>query len=537
MGGLAEPRGGHRFTPEGRTGNGEVSARRARTTTRVAVVNETRDLVREARTLVVLGMAAWVLGAVAIDPLVLADADTATWRVIELRALGAAALCGAYLAIRQRRCTDRCAWSVVVGCGAMICALSGVLATITAPGSARTGSPYDLIPALMVAGVGLVMVPGWRIGAAIAASWLVCYLGAPVAAAAMHRDPHLAPRLAACALAQAALLAVAVTASHRTWRLRHELFASRQLGDYRLMSPLGGGMSEVWLAWDEAHRREVALKLLRTPGTPDSTRARFAREVELVRSLRAPQVARIYDFGVTDDGFAYIAFEYLRGMDLDAMVTAFGPMPPERAVHLFAQACRGLAVAHRVGVVHRDVKPANLHCSDRKNEEDELHILDFGVARTIDQPGVTLDGTVVGTPAYMAPESFDGAPVSAAGDVYALGAACYYALTGSAPFDGDNASDLRRAHQHAPLVPPSLRAQVEVPRPLEKIILRCLAKEPAARYADAAALGTALEDCARLMPGWKREDAARWWQRARVSRAATPPATKERTTEVEVIRV
>ena len=215
---------------------------------------------------------------------------------------------------------------------------------------------------------------------------------------------------------------------------------------------------------------------------------------------------------------------------------AFGPVEPERAVHLFAQACHGLAVAHRVGVVHRDVKPANLHCSDRKHEEDSVHILDFGVARPMDEAGVTMDGTVVGTPAYMSPEAFEGAAVTAASDVYSLGAALYFALTGTQPFDGESASDLRRAHQHAPLIPPSLRAQNEVPRPLEKVVLRCLAKDPSARYPDAASLGTALDSVARQLPPWKREDASRWWHRARVGRPAAPMVpTRERTTEVEVV--
>jgi serine/threonine-protein kinase len=372
----------------------------------------------------------------------------------------------------------------------------------------------------------------WPVGAAIAIPLLLCFV---VALAGLAPNASNG-KVAAMVIAQALLLAATVTASHRAWHLQHELYSSRRLGDYRLMAPLGGGMSEVWLAWDEPHRREVALKLLRTPGTAEATRMRFAREVELVRSLRAPQMARIYDFGVTDDGFAFIAFEYHRGMDLEALVTAFGALEPERAVHLFAQACRGLAVAHRVGVVHRDVKPANLHCSDRKNEEDSVHILDFGVARPIDEVGVTLDGTVVGTPAYMSPEAFEGSGLTPAADVYSLGAALYFALTGTPPFDGDTASDLRRAHQLAPLVPPSLRAQVELPRTLEKIVLRCLAKDPSTRFQDAAELGAALDHVARLLPSWKRDDAARWWHRARVGRPATPMApTRERTTEVEVV--
>jgi serine/threonine-protein kinase len=146
-----------------------------------------------------------------------------------------------------------------------------------------------------------------------------------------------------------------------------------------------------------------------------------------------------------------------------------------------------------------------------------------------------MEGAAVGTPAYMPPEAFMGGAVTPASDVYSLGAALYFAVTGSPPFDGDSAADLRRAHLHAPLVPPSLRCCKEVPRALEKIILRCLAKQPEDRFADAAELGVALERCARQLPAWTRDDAARWWHRARAGRLATPAMTKERTTEVEVV--
>lgn len=350
------------------------------------------------------------------------------------------------------------------------------------------------------------------------------------AAGGVHLDVATSIAIAA----HLALVAAASVAARQAWHLQHALYASRRLGNYRLMSPLGGGMSEVWLAWDELRRREVALKLLRTTGTPEATRARFAREVELVRGLRSPHLTRVHEFGVTDDGYAYIAFEYLRGMDLEALVGAFGPLEPARAVQLFIGACRGLGVAHRVGVLHRDVKPANLHCSDRKGEEDHVRILDFGVSRAIDEAGVTLDGTAVGTPAYMSPEAFDGTATPAS-DVYAIGASLYFALTGVPPFDGATAGELRGAHQRAPLVPPSLRASVDLPGSLERVILRCLAKAPAKRYRDADEVGAALEACARLLPAWKPEDAARWWHQARVGRISTRMPTQQRTTEVEAV--
>jgi len=136
----------------------------------------------------------------------------------------------------------------------------------------------------------------------------------------------------------------------------------------------------------------------------------------------------------------------------------------------------------------------------------------------------------------MSPEAFEGGTPTPASDVYALGAALYFCLTGSPPFDGDSVADLRAAHQRAPLVPPSLRASIDLPRALEKVVLRCLAKSPADRYRDAAELGEALETCGRLMAPWRREDAARWWHRSLAGRVTTRVTTKERTTEVVVIR-
>jgi serine/threonine-protein kinase len=336
--------------------------------------------------------------------------------------------------------------------------------------------------------------------------------------------------------ALAAALASALVHSHRHWQLRHQLYESRRLDRYRLMLPIGhGGMNDVWLAWDETRRREVALKLLRTQGTPAATRARFAREAEINRLVRSPHTVRIDDFGVSEDGFAYIALEYLRGMDLDELVAAFGPLGPRRAVHLMRQACEGLGAAHRCGVVHRDIKPANLHCTDERGAEDLLRILDFGVARRLDLEE-SLDDGVIGTPAYMPPEAFRRDPVTPASDVYALGATFYFALTGVPPVDADSPAGFGRAHELAPIVPPSLRSGVDLPRPIEKVILRCLAKKPGDRFADAAELGAVLDEAAHELEPWTRDDAARWWQHARLGTGRMRARHPEHTTDVEAPR-
>jgi serine/threonine protein kinase len=255
-----------------------------------------------------------------------------------------------------------------------------------------------------------------------------------------------------------------------------------------------------------------------------------------VRMLRSPHIVRTYDFGVTGDGFAYIALEYLRGLDLDALVHAHGPIEPRRALRLMRQACRGLGDAHDAGVIHHDVKPANLHISDQRGAEDLLRILDFGVAGSMHERAT--GGVVVGTPAYMAPESFTGDGNTPAADVYALGATFYFALTGVPPIDGDTPYELQRAHERAPVVPPSLRSGVDVPRAFERIILRCLAKAPEDRYPNAAAVGDALDQVLPLVRTWTREDAARWWRHARTGALNVPTGGgAEHTTDVGIIKL
>jgi serine/threonine-protein kinase len=502
---------------------------------------QARDGALDERRFVLALGAIWLLGALVVDPLVIARADAAL--VVGLRVLGAGVLAlGAY-AVWRGRSSARGAWIVLGALGAALSAVAGAIAAVAATaGVAAWPAPVGATPLFALVALAATASPPWRVGVPLAAAWLAAHtsalaLGAWVDddVAAALSDGRAARGVLATFVVQLGAVVFIVIGAHRAWRLRHELFESRRLGHYRLMSPLGVGMNEVWLAWDEQRRREVALKLLRTPGCAEVTRARFEREAELVRALRSSHTTRIYDYGVTDDGYAYISFEYLRGLDLDALVHAFGPLDVGRAHHMMVQVCRGVGVAHAAGVVHRDVKPANLHCSDQAGAEDHTRILDFGVARRVGLSDVTLDGTVVGTPAYMSPEAFDGADLTPQSDVYSIGATFYFALTGVPPFDGASFDELRGAHTRAPVVPPSLRIATDVPRAFERVILRCLAKSPADRYPDALALGAALEACARDVPAWSREDASRWWHRARVGRMPVVATNRERTTEVEVV--
>ena len=207
-----------------------------------------------------------------------------------------------------------------------------------------------------------------------------------------HEQGALA-ELGVGALFTTALLAFSTVSGHLLWASRKQLYEARRLGRYRLTSPLGeGGMNEVWLARDEALRRDVALKVLRAaPGVGDDRWVRFEREAQVASTLTSPHTIKIFDYGASDDGIAYIAMERLRGLDLDAMVDAWGPLAVPRAVHFTRQACLSLAEAHEHGLVHRDVKPGNLFALSTSGDEDFLKVLDFGVVRELGAPAADAD--------------------------------------------------------------------------------------------------------------------------------------------------
>ncbi len=306
-------------------------------------------------------------------------------------------------------------------------------------------------------------------------------------------------------------VAVAAVSGQIAWNARIDLQRARRIGRYRLEAPLGrGGMNEVWLAWDESLKRKVALKILRSQATLDSHAAqRFEREALALSQLGSSNTVRIFDFGASDDGFSYIAMEYLRGADLDQLVRRSGPLPPARVVHFGIQACRSLAEAHAAGIVHRDVKPANLFASDDTGEADHLKVLDFGIARS-SSSGATTTNVVAGTPAYMAPEAFWSGAADARSDVYSLGATMYFLLTGTAPFEGRGAM---AGSAHLLEVPeaPSMRLGCPLPDALEAVVLRCLEKGAEHRFASAAALSEALSSCAETLSAWSAEQACAAW--------------------------
>ncbi|UJR83177.1 serine/threonine-protein kinase [Sandaracinus amylolyticus] len=290
-----------------------------------------------------------------------------------------------------------------------------------------------------------------------------------------------------------------VVAGHWLWELRRQVFAARVLGRYRLVRKLGaGGMGEVWLARDAALRRDVALKILRVGRgqlTPHSV-ARFEREVRALVDLSHPNVVRVFDYGVSEDGIWYYVMEQLHGDTLVELAAREAPIGAARVVDLVAQAASALGEAHRRGIVHRDIKPANVFVTVTPEGRDVVKVLDFGIAK-VDEPSseasLTSTGVVLGTPSWFAPESVTGAPAGPPADVWGLGAVAYLLLTGHRPIEANGALEYASAVLQRAIPRPSEHLGAPMPRELEDIVMRCLARDPSDRFSDAEELVRALD--------------------------------------------
>jgi serine/threonine-protein kinase len=309
--------------------------------------------------------------------------------------------------------------------------------------------------------------------------------------------------------------ALAIYGSFLVNGLRVELHEARKFGQYRLIQKVGeGGMGEVFLAEHALLKRPCALKQIKGSASSDPLAvARFEREVQSAARLAHPNTIEIFDYGRTVDGTFYYVMEYLRGMSLADLLRECGPLPPGRVVYLFRQVCAGLAEAHGLGMVHRDLKPGNVFVAVRGGEWDVAKILDFGLVKLTGDPGaapLTTDMVVSGTPPFMAPEQAAGErTLDARADLYALGAVMYCALTGRPPFEGNNPFAVMMAHARDPVTP--LRAlRPEVPGDLEQVVLCCLFKRPEDRYQSSEAVGEALAACA-CAAEWSPRDAKAWW--------------------------
>jgi serine/threonine-protein kinase len=290
------------------------------------------------------------------------------------------------------------------------------------------------------------------------------------------------------------------------------------LGHYRLVEKLGeGGMGEVWRARHQLLARPCAVKLIRPDrlGGRDREAAveRFRLEARSIARLTSPNTVRLYDFGVSESGSLYFVMELLLGLDLFALVRGFGPLPPERVVAVLQQACRSLGEAHEAGLLHRDVKPANLFLCRLGLDCDVVKVLDFGLVKSIggdDDAQITREGALTGSPAYLPPERAGGGPGDVSSDIYSLGCAAFFLLTGRTVFTGEPMA-MVLDHVRTPPERPSAASGRPVPEALEEIVMACLEKSPSRRPATAIELGRRLGEVSLESP-WTPERAEAWWR-------------------------
>ena len=300
--------------------------------------------------------------------------------------------------------------------------------------------------------------------------------------------------------------------------------AGTRLGPYSILGSLGaGGMGEVYRARDTTLNRDVAIKVLPELFSRDpDRRARFEREAQAVAALSHPNVLAIYEFGTSGET-SYAAMELLDGETLRDRIDR-GPQAARRAVDICAQIARGLAAAHEKGIVHRDVKPENVFVT----REGRVKILDFGLASQRVPSGISADltmpptdaGTVLGTVGYMAPEQVRGLPADARSDIFALGATLYELVSGRGAFHRESAAETMSAIAREDPAPMSSTAAAAISPTVERIIWRCLEKDPAARFQSCHDLAFALENASVdsgtasaggvTVPSWR----SRWWPAA-----------------------
>ncbi len=361
---------------------------------------------------------------------------------------------------------------------------------------------------------------------AVAVAWATGAYGDVSALSVAEASVAAAIPIGICAAVSLLVIARNLRRAHALAELTRDL---DQLGSYVLERKLGeGGMGDVWLARHDMLAMPAAVKrikpdLMAGDDEVDIALARFEREARATAQLSSAHTISIYDFGRTADGAFYYVMELLEGMDLVTLVEQSGPLPDGRVRHILLQACDSLGEAHAAGMIHRDVKPANIMLCRQGHAYDVVKVLDFGLVRTesalpsvpvptpeatseADQD-LTLPGTISGTPAYMAPEQLEeDVVIDGRADLYSLGCVAYFLLTGGPPLRGESAMmTLALAATETP-DPPSTRRTRSLSLELEAIVLRLLSKDPRARHEDADALAKALLSCPVTEP-WSQQDA------------------------------
>jgi hypothetical protein len=323
----------------------------------------------------------------------------------------------------------------------------------------------------------------------------------------------------------------AYTGAQLVYGLGREVTAAREFGSYQLVERLGqGGMGEVWRARHRMLARSAAIKLIRPtiqgagrPGVSEEARRRFEHEAQATALLRSPHTVELFDFGVSTDGAFYYVMELLDGLDADTLVRRFGPVPAERAIYLLRQMCHSLSEADARDLVHRDIKPANIFVCQYGEDCDFVKVLDFGIAKAVGldvdtRPVLTQANVVHGTPAFMAPEQALGrSDVDGRADIYATGCVGYWLLTGELVFTAESAMATLLHHAQTPPIPPSARTELPIPEALDRLVLSCLAKDPAERPQSARELSLRLA-AVEGASAWTEDRARDWWATHHLSR-------------------
>lgn len=277
-------------------------------------------------------------------------------------------------------------------------------------------------------------------------------------------------------------------------------------GEYRIIERIGtGGMGSVYKAEQPSMNRFVAIKVLHSKFADRSDLAsRFRREARTMSQLSHPNTARVYKFGVLEDGSSYFVMDFLEGKNLAHVVRQLGPMEADRAINIMVQVCGALDEAHRAGIIHRDLKPENIFLTKHMGGDDFPKVLDFGLAKVGEkQMGrgsmmLTQQGMVFGTPEFMSPEQTQGETLDHRSDIYSLGLILYELLTGKLPFDAKKPLDVMKAHVKQLPIPLNERVPGLTFDPmLWPVLEKALAKRPRERYPTALDFSDALRTCLR----------------------------------------
>ena len=368
--------------------------------------------------------------------------------------------------------------------------------------------PIVLLPLVLSTGARETLKRGVPLALAAFVGFFAAVLPAPL-------DPVIGLELA---IVLATGLFIAMLLASDASRLRAEVAEVRRLGSYRLKEKIGqGGMGEVWRASHRFLARPAAVKLVRPVHLSameqqrETVLERFLREARATAALGSNHTVRIFDFGISDGGSFYLAMELLEGIDLQSLVSRFGPQPAGRVRDILLQVCDSLAEAHDMGLIHRDVKPGNIMLCRQGRDVDVAKVLDFGIVSLAGEPtdgGLTGTGALLGTPAFAAPEILGDRPADPRSDLYSLGCVAYWLLTGRRVFE--HRSQPQQIAAQLRDEPPPLSAHgVAVPADLEAVVMDCLAKDPARRPGSAQQLAARLRAC--VPREWTAERAQDWW--------------------------